>query len=309
MRGGNMSDYNKYVNKEIKPRVLIIGDRYKVFEWELDRRLPNFIHEKMNEIKNMVVLGLDHFAVKCIAIFIEEILQHMVIANEAEFIDDYIDLLEKYKRKSGHHFLKILKERNLIHTDDYEFCSKYCNDYDHGGQRLRNIELHNLMAEKIDKFTLRKEVQNNIDDFGKEFLENEIKKNPEFVHIGSKDMNSRNILREVVCLNDLVNRNALILSKLNNLKQKRDIVLDKSKFFAITINFKVKPVSNVIEVLEPLSFINSVTLEKEEAVDDGYNYSFRIETKQELEVVDLIQSIYDMKKHDFTILQTKILPS
>jgi hypothetical protein len=301
-----LGNYNDYVNEQIKTRKIIIADRYKVFKWGLDPRLPSYIQEKMDEIKNMFVMGLDNFSIKVIAIFIEEVLQHMVIASEAVYLEDYKKLLDEYKRKSGHHFLKILKEKNLIHEDDYKFCSRYCNDYNHGGERIRNIELHNLMSEKIEKFTLREEVKQNIGDFGIQFLEKVIKGNPTFSHIGARDMNSRGLMDEMASLNDLVNRNVELLQKLNNLKQKSEVELPRSNQFFITIK-TTHPSEKIMEILIPIKFIknSSVIPNKEPSLNDYY--TFKLETKYEMDALNLMQGIYDMKKHNFELVQTKVI--
>lgn len=210
--------YNKFVEAEIKTRKEVIEDRKIIMSWGIDSKLPSFFIEKTHELKIMVLLAMDNFAYKCLSVYIEEILMHIVVASEIHYVDEYINKLQECERRyrAGHQILSDLKERGLIHEDDYKYCQRFLNDNRNGGERIRNIEVHNLYAEKISNFELRPEVSEKInDDFGKRFLENSIKTNPSFVHIGARDMVSRRIVNDLAGLHDLLNRNANLLSKLN----------------------------------------------------------------------------------------------
>lgn len=209
--------YKQFVEVEIKGRKEVIEDRKVMMSWGLHENLPSFFIEKTHELKVMVLLAMDNFAYKCLSIYIEEILIHMLVANEIHSSDGYISKLQEYEKKRlyGHQILSILKERDLIHDDDYAYCQKFCNDLRNGGERIRNIEVHNLYAEKISGFEIRPEIAQNIDDFGKQFLESQIKSKPSFVHIGARDMVARRIVNDMTGLHDLLNRNVNLLSKFN----------------------------------------------------------------------------------------------
>jgi len=207
--------YSVFVNKYIETRKNIIEDRAPIIEWGIHGDMPSFLTEKMEEIKMMTMLGIDNFVIKCLALFIEEILINILISDEIKQSDEYVTLLSKYKKKYGHEILNMLKSKNLIIDDDYQFCSKYLHDEAHGGERLRNIEVHNLLSDKISKFEIREEVLTDLDDFGRQFIMNTIKSKPGFVHIGARDMVTREIANEVAKLHDLLNRNVNTLSKIN----------------------------------------------------------------------------------------------
>lgn len=209
--------YKKIVEEQIKTRKEIIEDRKRMMEWGIHNNLPSFFIEKTEELKLMVLLGMDNFAYKCLSVYLEEILMHILVASEINDANEYIPKLQELERKyrAGHKILAVLKERNLIQEDDYAYCQRFLNDQNDGGERIRNIEVHNLYAEKISGFELRPEVSANIDDFGKSFLENVIKSKPSFVHIGARDMVSRRIVNDMAGLHDLLNRNVEVLSKFN----------------------------------------------------------------------------------------------
>lgn len=208
--------YKSFVEIEIKGRKGVIDDRKRMMSWGIDPKLPSFFIEKTHELKLMVLLAMDNFAYKCLSIYIEEILMHIWVANEIGN-SDYITKLEECEKqfRAGHKILADLKNRGIIHEDDYAYCQRFLNDSKDGGERIRNIEVHNLTAEKIRGFELREELSENIDSFGKCFLEREIKSKPSFVHIGARDMVARRILDDMAGLHDLLNRNVEILSKLN----------------------------------------------------------------------------------------------
>lgn len=210
--------YKQFVELEIKTRKEVIEDRKRMMSWGLDSKLPSFFIEKTHELKLMVLLAMDNFGYKCLSIYIEEILMHIIVASEINYADEYITKLQECEKRyrAGHRILSDLKDRNLIHEDDFKYCQRFLNDSKDGGERIRNIEVHNLYAEKISSFELRPEVAESInDDFGKNFLENEIKSKPSFVHIGARDMVARQIVSDMAGLHDLLNRNAVLLSKLN----------------------------------------------------------------------------------------------
>lgn len=209
--------YKQFVETEIKTRKEVIEDRKRILLWELDSTLPSFFIEKTHELKLMVLLAMDNFAYKCLCVYIEEILMHILISSEISSSDEYIPTLRECEKKfrAGHKILSELKNRDLIHEDDYKYCQRFLNDSKDGGERIRNIEVHNLYAEKIGSFELRPEIADKIDEFGKNFLEQQIKSKPSFVHIGARDMVARDIVNDMAGLNDLLNRNAKLLSKLN----------------------------------------------------------------------------------------------
>lgn len=209
--------FNEFYQTQIETRKLIIEDRKRMYNWGIDQRLPPFFIEKAEELKTMVTLGFDNFVYKAFIIFMEEILMHMLIASEITNEDEYIPLLEKYANLYGHQILRKLKDANIIHENDHAFCKRYLNDQRFGGERIRNIEIHNLYAEKIANFEIRPELSGNIDDFGKQWLEQQIKTKPAFVHIGARDMVSRDIVNEMAGLHDLLNRNVELLNKFNNI--------------------------------------------------------------------------------------------
>ncbi len=207
--------YDWFIETEVNTKRGILEDRKRMMSWGVDNRLPSFFQEKTHELKIMVLMGFDNFVYKSFIIYMEEIMVHMLIANELTNENDYIPLLEKYSSLFGHQMLSKLKDSDLIHEDDHKFCQRYFNDHKRGGERIRNIEIHNLYAEKIAKFELRPEVSEDMDDFGRTWLEQQIKSKPSFIHIGARDMVSRNIVNEMAGLHDLLNRNVDLLSKFN----------------------------------------------------------------------------------------------
>ncbi|WP_100406274.1 hypothetical protein [Bacillus solitudinis] len=209
--------YKQFVEAEIKTRKGIIEDRKRMMHWGLEPGLPSFFVEKTDELKLMVLLAMDNFAYKCLCVYIEEILMHLLVADEMNSANEFIAKLEETERKyrAGHKILKELNERGIIHADDYCYCQRFLNDFENGGERIRNIEVHNLYAEKISNFELRSEVSGDIEEFGRNFLTETIKTNPAFIHIGARDMVSRRIVEDMAGLHDLLNRNVSLLSKLN----------------------------------------------------------------------------------------------
>ncbi|WP_108668950.1 hypothetical protein [Peribacillus acanthi] len=210
--------YKQFIEAEMKTRKEVIEDRKRIMSWELDPRLPSFFIEKTLELKLMVLLAMDNFTYKCLSVYIEEILMHVIVSSEINSPDEYIPRLQECEKKyrSGHKILSELNKRELIHEDDYLYCRRFLNDSKDGGERIRNIEVHNLYAEKISTFELRPEIAEKIDDdFGRNFLIQQIQTKPSFVHIGARDMVSRNIVNDIAGLNDLLNRNVDLLSKLS----------------------------------------------------------------------------------------------
>lgn len=210
--------YKQFVDVEIKTRKDVIEDRKRMMSWGLDNKLPSFLIEKTHELKLMVLLAMDNFAYKCLSIYIEEVLMHILIANEINDSHEYIDKLREVESKyrAGHQILKVLMNQGILHPDDFTYCQRFLNDSKGGGERIRNIEVHNLYAEKISGFKLRPEFTETKDDFAINFLENSIKTIPSFIHIGARDMVSRSIVDDMAELHDLLNRNVSLLSKLNS---------------------------------------------------------------------------------------------
>lgn len=210
------SFYEKFVNEEIGTRQEIIKHRKVIMSWGIDSQLPPFFIEKTNELKLMVILAMDNFAYKALSIYIEEVLMHMLIADEISPSQDYTASFNKLEKqfKYGHSILTELEKRGLIHEDDLRYCKRFLNDHKNGGERIRNIEVHNLLTEKIANFELRPELEANLNEFGKEFLLNEVKTKPAFIQIGARDMVARTIVNDLAGLHDLLNRNVGLLRKL-----------------------------------------------------------------------------------------------
>ena len=150
-----MSDFS-IVEQVIKSRKQFFFDRQAILHLPIDQSLPIFFKEKFDEIRFMIASGLDHYAIKSLILFMEEITNHLLIAGNIEYNQQYLELLRIYDKeyKYAWQILEIVRKQGLIAEEDYLFCAKYFNNNNSGGEGLRNIEIHNLLAKKIKKFQL-----------------------------------------------------------------------------------------------------------------------------------------------------------
>ena len=247
-------------NEEAKRNIEIIKrpiltERAEILSWEIDSRIPHFISEKFEEISHMVILGMDNYVLKALILLLEDTLMHLYISDFISTEEDYIPQLERFEKdkdlKYGWQILKKLNDSSLIHSEDYGFCSIFCNNLNSGGQRLRNIEIHQLLSEKIKSFELDPMIAKHMDDeFAKQWLTTVMKSKPSFIHVGSKDMVSRRIKQDMRSLLDFINRSATKLSIYNNLQTKEEKqIIDgfiKSNKFRASVSNLIIPIDGIV---------------------------------------------------------------
>lgn len=300
--------YSCFIDQHIKIRENILEDRKEIMTWSINPNLPIFISEKIEEIRLLVVLGLDNSVMKSIVLLIEEILIHLLISEQINYKEQYIPLLieNDSKFKYGHQVLAELKRKDLIDEEDYKLCARYCNSEKHGGERIRNIEIHNLIADKIAKFNIRPELSHKMDQETTEILKDIIKNDPNFIYLGAKDMTIRNILQELNNLFVLANKNAARLSKFNNLQDKDSYEIEeslpRSRFFLIEveqpiaeeylIEQDIRKLGDVLDVIE-LKIMDS---EKNKVL-----YQYKFQTQDEHSGFDMLVAFDSVKSNPYPI--------
>lgn len=301
------TSFDDFLDQQILTRKGLIEERNVIYDWPLNENIPGFIHEKVEEIKLMITLGLDNYSIKSLILLLEEIMFHILVGAEIQYEDQYLEIFGNIEKdrglKYGWQVLKRLKERNLIHPDDHLFCSRFFNDESNGGERIRNIEIHNLISEKMEGFSFRQEVQVEIGEEGNEILTKMVKQKPQFVHLSARDMVSRDIIVHLAGLFNMLNRNAEILSRFNNLpnKESHEIIqgLPIAKvFFCIVRYLDASILTTIKEDILKLGDVNDMQIREISSDATGTVSQIIFLTNTEHTSVEVMQALHYVKSTD-----------
>lgn len=288
---------------ELSKRSDIVEDRKMLDNIIYSNSLPTYMIEKIDELKTMIRLGLDNFSIKMLILFLEEVMIHILVADEIETVENYITTLSDLdlQYKYGWQVLNELNNRNLINDENYKFCSKYFHDERRGGSRLRNIEIHNLIPDKISEFELRDEVKEKMNESTIDILTKTIKTNPSFIHIGARDLVSRSILNEYQSIIKLLNDSSTLLNKLNHLTDEKTEEITKGLPTSQSFQVAIKHNSIDFELIaDDIGRIDSFQRVEREKIDKN-NDRYVVYLNKIISSMDFMIMINSMKSLDYGI--------
>lgn len=226
---------DKFIKMQIEPRKPVLNDRRVALDWKMSSCLPNFMLDRAEEIKTMFMLGMDVILMKFIPIFIEDILKTLVVNFKADYYEQISELYEDYESRKVYfwNYLNEVKDLSILTEEDFKFCQRYVHE------KIRNNEIHNKEYTKYrgTKNYLTNTKTGEVREADEQF-EKMIKNDPSLLRAINNNRTVEGIQLEVVGILNLIQRNALLLSRSGYLATKDvyDGIGKTSTNFQITVN-------------------------------------------------------------------------
>jgi hypothetical protein len=226
---------NKFIIMQIEPRTPVLNERSVALEWTMSSSLPNFMLDRAEEIKTMYMLGMDVILMKFIPIFIEDILKSLVVNFKADYYEQISELYEDYESRTVYfwNYLNEIKNLSILTEEDFTFCQRYVQE------KIRNNEIHNKEYTKYrgTKNYLTNTETGELREADEQF-EKMVKSDPSLLRAINSNKTVEGIQLEVVGILNLIQRNALLLSRSGYLATKEvyDGIGKVSTDFQITVN-------------------------------------------------------------------------
>lgn len=118
----------RFVNDSVIPKKDIIINRNQALDWVIEETIPDFLVQRLEDIKILFLLGRDNTLLKIIPVFIGEILMSTIIAGKARYQEELSEVHQQYLSKDTKTILAELKSLKLLKESDYQYCLRYSSE-------------------------------------------------------------------------------------------------------------------------------------------------------------------------------------